>query len=216
MLLPSKKYFKINKRLCKLNIKNDDILIRIRNLNVNKARGHDDISLALLKIHDSVLTEPLSKNCIDRGVCTNTWKICLILFQSIKRKTNALLIITAQFLFAFCGKIFERTIFSDVFLFLESNNLITPKQSGFSPNDSCVNQLLSIVHSIYSDFDHNSIIEARGIFLDVSKAFDKVCHGGLLYKLETLDILGNLLKLFQGYLSEEMFLMANIPNEHQY
>ena len=54
-----------------------------------------------------------------------------------------------------CGKIFERIIFNDVFAFLENNNLLTPKQSGFRPNDSCVSQLLSIVHSIYSDFDLN-------------------------------------------------------------
>ena len=35
------------------------------------------------------------------------------------------------------GKIFERTIFN-VFAFLENNNLLTPKQSGFRPSDSCV------------------------------------------------------------------------------
>ena len=40
-----------------------------------------------------------------------------------------------------CGKIFERIIFN-IFLFLEDNNLITPNQSGFRPNDSCINQLL--------------------------------------------------------------------------
>ena len=54
-----------------------------------------------------------------------------------------------------CGKFFERIIFNNVFLFLEDNNLLTPNQSGFRPNDSYINQLLSIVHSIYLDFDHN-------------------------------------------------------------
>ena len=73
-----------------------------------------------------------------------------------------------------CGKIFERIIFTNVFLFLEDNNLLAPNQSSFRPNDSCINQLLSIVHSIYSDFDHNPSLEVRGSFLDISKAFDKV------------------------------------------
>ena len=58
-----------------------------------------------------------------------------------------------------CGKVFERIIFN-VFLFLE-DNLLTPNQSGFRPNDSCVNQLLSIVHNIYSDFVHNPSLEVR-------------------------------------------------------
>ena len=99
-----------------------------------------------------------------------------------------------------CGKVFERIINNNVFLFLE-NKLLTPNQSGFRPNDSCINQLLSIVHSIYSDFDHNASLEVRGNFLDISKAFGKVWHDGLLYKLECFGISGYLLKLFHSYLN---------------
>ena len=51
-----------------------------------------------------------------------------------------------------CSKIFERIIYNPVFSYLENNDLLTPNQSGFCLNDSCVNQLLSIVHKIYSDF----------------------------------------------------------------
>ena len=62
-----------------------------------------------------------------------------------------------------CGKVFERIIYNNV-LFLEDNKLLTPNQSGFRPNDSCINLLFSIVHSIYSDFDHNPSLEVRGNF----------------------------------------------------
>ena len=99
-----------------------------------------------------------------------------------------------------CGKSFERIIFN-VFLFLEDNNLLNLNQSGFRPDDSCINQLLSIVHSIYSEFNHNPPIEVRGNFLDISKAFDKDWHNGLLYKLESFGIFGNLLNLFHSYLN---------------
>ena len=68
---------------------------------------------------------------------------------------NAVLIIVAQCLFSICGKFFEIIMYNNVFLFLKDNNLLTPNQSGFRPNDSYINQLLSIVHSIYLDFDHN-------------------------------------------------------------
>ena len=60
---------------------------------------------------------------------------------------------------------------------------------------------MSVLHSIYSDFDHNLSLEVRGNFLDMSKAFDKVWHDGLLYKLESFGISGNLLKLFHSYLN---------------
>ena len=79
-----------------------------------------------------------------------------------------------------CGNIFEIIIFNNVFLFLEDNSLLTPNQSGFRPNDSCINQPLSIVHSIYSDFNHIPSREVRGNFLYISKAFDKFWHDGLL------------------------------------
>ena len=60
---------------------------------------------------------------------------------------------------------------------------------------------MSIVHNIYSDFDHNPSVEVRGNFLDISKAFDKVWHEGLLYKLDSIGISGNLLILFCSFLN---------------
>ena len=56
-ILPSRNIFKTNKILFALNIKKDDILQIIRKLNINKAHGHD-ISIRMLKICDSVITEP--------------------------------------------------------------------------------------------------------------------------------------------------------------
>ena len=76
-----------------------------------------------------------------------------------------------------CGKIFEQLIFNSVFEFVEENKLPSPNQSGFGSNDSCVNQLLAIGHSIYADFDQSPSLEVRANF---SKAFDKVWLEGLL------------------------------------
>ena len=183
-VLPSRKSFKTDKRLFKLNIKEDDILKIIRKLNVNKAHGHGDISIRMLKICDSVLTEPLSiifNNCTDHGVFPDTWKMSHIIPIHKTNDKCSLNNYRPVSLLPVCGKIFERTIFDDVFAFLENNNLLTFKQSGFRRNDSCVSQLLSVVHSIYLDFDLNPLLEVRGNFLDISKAFDKVCHEGLLY-----------------------------------
>ena len=69
-----------------------------------------------------------------------------------------------------------------MFDFFTENNLITHNQSGFKPGDSCTNQLLSITtHEIYKSFDDG--LDVRGVFSDISKAFDKVWHKSLLYKL---------------------------------
>ena len=73
-----------------------------------------------------------------------------------------------------CSKIFEKVIFDSIFNFMIQNNLLNSCQSCFRPNDSCINQLISKTHNIYRAFDANPSLEVRGVFLDLSKAFDKV------------------------------------------
>ena len=99
-----------------------------------------------------------------------------------------------------CGKIFEKLLFNALYSFIEDHKLLNPCQSGFKKNDSCINQLVSITHGVYSTFDCNPSLEVRGAFLDLSKAFDKVWYDGLIYKLKSLGISGSLLKLIQNYL----------------
>ena len=60
----------------------------------------------------------------------------------------------------------------------------------------------TIAYNIYADFYHNPSLEVRDNFLDISKAFDKVWHEGLLYKLESLGISGNLLNLLSSFLND--------------
>ena len=97
-----------------------------------------------------------------------------------------------------CGKIFERLIYNSLFEFFIANELISFNQSGFKPGDSCINQLLSITHEVYKSFDDG--YEVRGVFLDISKAFDKVWHNGLIYKLKQNRVSGNLLNLIIDFL----------------
>ena len=73
-------------------------------------------------------------------------------------------------------------------------------QSGFRPGDSTINQLLAITSEIYNSFEKYA--ETRAVFLDISKAFDKVWHDGLCFKLKQNGINGNLLQLITSFLSE--------------
>ena len=85
-----------------------------------------------------------------------------------------------------------------MFKFFTSNNLISPNQLGFKPGDSCINQL-SITHEIYKSLDDG--LEVRGVFLDMSKAFNKVWHKGLIFKLKQNGISGDLLQILSDFLS---------------
>ena len=94
----------------------------------------------------------------------------------------------------------EKIIFNNLYSYLHTNDLITKNQSGFRPGDSTTNQLLYLLDEIHQAFDSTKSFEVRTLFLDISKAFDKVCHDGLIFKLEPNGISCNLLKLLQNYL----------------
>ena len=85
-----------------------------------------------------------------------------------------------------------------MFEFFIQNNLTPPKYPGFKTGDSCINQLISVTHKICRSFDDG--YEVRGVFLDILKAFDKVWHQGLHYRLRQNDISGELLSILADFL----------------
>ena len=100
------------------------------------------------------------------------------------------------------GKIFEKTISNKIYNYLSKENLLNPNQSGFRPSHSCINQLIAITHETFEAYDCNPSLEVRSVFLDISKAFDKVWHEGLIYKIKSMGISGELLNLLENYLSD--------------
>ena len=78
------------------------------------------------------------------------------------------------------------------------NDLISQRQSGIKPGDSCINQLLSITHEIYQSFDEG--FDVRSVFIDIFTAFNKVWHDGIIFKLKQNGTSGNLLNLLSNFL----------------
>ena len=89
------------------------------------------------------------------------------------------------------SKVFECIIYDNILKYIWDKNIISPKRFRFRPGESCVNRPLSITHYIFTSFDNG--LEVREVFLNISKAFDKVWHNGLIYKLKQNDIKDKLL-----------------------
>ena len=85
---------------------------------------------------------------------------------------------------------------------VNNNNLVNSDQFGFRPGDSRVHQLIPITHDIYKAFDANPSLEMRRAFLELSRAFDKVWHEGLLYKLRPMGIYEHFFALVDSFLSD--------------
>ena len=85
-------------------------------------------------------------------------------------------------------------------MFLQQQQYRRRQQSGFVPGDSTTNQLLDIYNTFCKALDEGKEIGA--VFCDVSKAFDRVWHKGLQFKLNSVGINGTLLKWFTDYLKD--------------
>jgi hypothetical protein len=86
-----------------------------------------------------------------------------------------------------------------VFNLLSDNGSFHPHQSGFLPGHSTTTQLLDIYHNLCAAADERK--DTSMIFCDISKAFDRVWHEGLLFKLRAVGIEGNVLRWFKSYLT---------------
>ena len=181
---------------------NEEVILKIINaLNINKVHGHDDISIRMIKLCSKSVVKPLSiifKNCIDTGTFPDIWKRSNIIPVHKKGDKQIVDNYRPVSLLPIFGKILEKLLFNSIMDFLEENNLLNSNQSGFRSNDSCESQLLSIVHDIYSSFDCYPSLEVR---VDISKAFDRVWHEGLIYKIQSTRISGTPLKLIKSFLS---------------
>ena len=83
---------------------------------------------------------------------------------------------------------------------LEPNNILAENQFGFRSNHSCESQLLIAIDDFAKALDQKLQVDV-GI-LDLSKAFDKVSHSRLLYKLNYCGIQGSMLNWLRAFLSD--------------
>ena len=191
--------------LTSLDFSEEEIRKIIRALNIHKVHGHDDISIRMIKICDKSLLKPLVllfQNSVKLSYFPVIWKRSNII--PVHKKDDKQLVKNYHpiSLLPIFGKIFEKINFNKIYHFLLEERLLNPNQSGFRQSDSCINQLLTITHEIFEAFDCNPTLEVRSVFLDISKAFDKVWHEGLLFKLRSMGISGGLYNLLGNYLSD--------------
>ena len=83
-------------------------------------------------------------------------------------------------------KLLEKIVRDAVIHYIGSNRLFTLEQHGFRAGHSCLTNLLLASESWASSADTNVPVDV--IFIDLSKAFDRISHSGLLVKLGSLGI----------------------------
>ena len=192
-----------NTRLSTVPISPEDVHEILSQLDINKSVGPDGISNRILRLAADSISVPLA-NIFQQSILSSTypstWKCANV--TPVYKKNDRCNVENYRPISLLCNvsKVFERLVYNTVYKYLTLNKLLTPKNSGFKKGDSTICQLISICHKIHLGLENQKHV--RMVFLDASKAFDKVWHRGLIFKLEQLGIVDPLLSWFRSYLSD--------------
>ena len=118
------------------------------------------------------------------GVFPRTWKLANVSPVYKKGNKSGKVNYRPISLLSNMSKVLDNIVFKRLYEYLTENRLLTENNSGFKKKDSTTNQLLKIDHQIYQDINDGK--DTCMVFLDVSKAFDKVWHKGLFFKLRKM------------------------------
>ena len=192
---------KTHSSLSAINVSELEVEDIIRTLVVNKASGPDFISHRMLKSVSKSVSGPLTilfNRSLSEGKFPDVWKVANVTPIFKKGDKTQPSNYRPVSLLSCCGKLFERVVFKHMYNFFMENNLLYKYQSGFLPNHSTNYQLIDMFHHICQSFDNKQF--SCIVFCDISKAFDRVWHKGLLHKLKEHGINGQLLKWISNYL----------------
>ena len=174
----------------------------LKDLNISKANGPDNVSNRILKQVANSIARPLAKICnksLSSGIFPDKWKeahVSPVFKKSDRQDKNNYRPIS---LLSNIAKVLERLVFNVLYKYCIENNILTWRNSGYKHLDSTVNQLVFLCHKIYEALAEGK--DVCFVSLDASAAFDRVWHEGLLYKLKCYGISGTFLSWIASYLS---------------
>ena len=184
-------------------ITTEDVYDQIKNLDTEKGYGPDKISPKMLKMAGDTIVTPLTRlfnKSLETCIVPKIWKLANVLPLHKKNSKEKMGNYRPVSLLSTIGKIMERIMFKYIYNHFHKNFLLSIWQSGFRPGSSTVTQLLELYNSFCAAVEANK--EIRIVFLDISKAFDRVWHQGLIYKLKKWGISGQVLDWLSDYLKD--------------
>ena len=186
-----------------IDLQEEDFITAINLIPPNAASGPDKFPITILRECKKELAKPLCllwRRSLETGEIPSKY-LQQTIVPIFKKGTKAdpanyrPVSLTSHII-----KIFERIVRKKMVEYCVANDIIVAEQYGFCSGKSCTTQLLSHFERILEILDNNA--NADVIYLDFSKAFDKVDHAILLKKLESYGVSGNLLNWLKSFLSD--------------
>jgi hypothetical protein len=186
-----------------INILEKDVEDVIKCINTSKAYGPDNLSPRLIKEAGTSIVPILTKffnKSLQLAKFPLIWKRANVLPIYKKAETFITINYRPVSLLSILAKVFEKIVFKYLFNYFKEHFIISIWQSGFLPGSSTITQWVELYDQFCKAVSDGK--EIRVVFLDISKAFDRVWHKGLLFKLKSCGITGRLLDWLKDYLTE--------------
>lgn len=170
-------------------------------LDVKKASGPDEIPTAFLQRYAewvSFYLEAIFQKSLQTHSLPQDWRSAIVIpiFKGgVRAIVNNYRPVS---LTSVSCKLLEHNIAKHIIIFLEENQLLYPHQHGFRSNLSTVTQLIETIHDFSLAINDQRQIDV--ICIDFAKAFDKVSHNKLLFKLRQIGISSTILEWIEAYL----------------
>ena len=181
----------------------------LKNLDPTKATGPDQIPARILKQFAAEFAPHLTtifNTSITKGEVPTDWRQANVIPIYEKGEKYLASNYRPVSLTCICCKLLEHIVVSNILKHLDLHSILVDCQHGFRAKRSCETQLLTLSHELLSNL--HSSIQTDMIILDFSKAFDKVPHKKLLWKLNNYGIRGNTWKWISAFLSNRMQQVA--------
>ncbi|KAJ3645724.1 hypothetical protein Zmor_023361 [Zophobas morio] len=184
----------------------ETVLKLLQKLKTTKSPGPDYITAKVLKECATSLCEPISflfTQSFNSGTLPPDWLTAFV--KPIFKKGDKFCPDNYRpiSLTSVVVKIMETVVYDSTFKFLLDNKIIPVEQHGFVPGKSVVTNLLCCLSNWTRNFDLD--IPTDIIYMDFSRAFDRVPKRRLLHKLHYFGIRGNLLRWIDAFLSNRSF-----------
>ena len=190
-----------------VNLTLEEIKDVINKSKKDSSMGLDNIHYLMLKNLPNCSLEmvrALFNKCIIQSKIPETWKEAKITMipkkGEDKSNPNSYRPISVT---SCLGKILEKVMANRLYSYLESNKLLTNIQSGFRKHRRTSDNLFFLTQKVAESFNRKKNVCC--LFFDISKAFDKVWHKGLIYKLIKLNIPHYLIKFTISFLHGRSF-----------
>ena len=173
----------------------------LRDVDVGKATGPDNISPRVLKNCARELSGPLATiftACLEHKKWPAAWKETHVVPVHKKESRSGPRHCRSISLLSAVGKVFEKMVAETMWRHLNQQNLLSPHQFGFRPGRSTSDLLLLLSQEWQDTLDEG--LDTLVVALDIAGAFDRVWHTGLLAKLRAKGVDGSLLMLLEDYL----------------